>query len=211
MMGKSHLAFNAASAVVVSSMLHIGGEAYSRSYLLTLLNGHLLFTPLLLPSLIQKSIYYLLVLFGALLPDIDHPKSILGRRCGFVSHALHRFCGHRSITHSVLGLVLVGVAAIGLGNLALALFRLQGFMISVAIIHTLVLALFSLLLGCILHLLADSLTKEGIPLLWPYQVRYGLIPFAALRFRTGTWVEFALLWSFIFFVAIGFGAGVFSV
>jgi inner membrane protein len=210
MMGKSHLAFNAASAVVVSSMVHVGGETYSWSYLLALLSGHLAFTPVALPSLLQKGIFYLLVLLGALLPDIDHPGSLLGRRCWFISYPLHRCFGHRSITHSLLAVLLLAVTCIALGSTGIALYSSQGASVSPVLLNTLHLALFSLLFGYIMHLLADSLTKEGIPLLWPYEKRYGLLPFTSLRFRTGTWVEYLLLWSFIFCIGVGFGTGNFS-
>lgn len=210
MMGRSHLAFNAASAVVMSSFVHIGGIAYSWPYLLTLLDGHTLITSMLMPSLTQKCIYYILVLFGALLPDIDHPNSILGRRCVLVSNTLHRWCGHRSITHSILGLVLILALCAGLGSLIIAVCGSQGIVFVASSMTMLHLALFSLLFGYALHLLADSLTKEGIPLLWPYKKRYGLIPLVAFRFRVGTWTEHVLLWSFIFCVGVGFGAGSFS-
>ena len=210
MMGRSHLAFNAASAVMMSSFVHIGGEAYSWSFLLALANGHMPITSMLLPSLAQKCIYYVLVLFGALLPDIDHPGSILGRRCGPISRVLHHWCGHRSITHSISGILLLLGFCIGMGSLAMALVGSQGIIFSASSRVILYLALYSLLFGYALHLLADSLTKEGIPLLWPHKKRYGLIPLVALRFRVGTWAEHVLLWSLIFCVGVGFGTGNFS-
>ena len=210
MMGRSHLAFNAASAVMISSVVHIGGEAYSWSFLLALMNGHTLITSMLLPSLAQKCIYYVLVLFGALLPDIDHPNSILGRRCGPISRALHHWCGHRSITHSIFGILLLLGLCIGIGSLTIALGDSQGILFSASSQAMLRLALYSLLFGYTLHLLADSLTKEGIPLLWPSKKRYGLIPLASLSFRVGTWVEYLILWSLIFCVGVGFGTGSFS-
>ena len=210
MMGRSHLAFNAASAVVMSSFVHVGGEAYSWSFLLTLMDGHTVITSMLLPSLTQKCMYYLLVLLGALLPDIDHPGSILGRRCSFISRTLHNWFGHRSITHSILGILLLASLCTGIGSLLVALCNAQHIIFSASSIAILHLALFSLLFGYALHLFADSLTKEGIPLLWPHKKRYALIPFAALRFRVGTWAEHLILWSLIFCVGVGFGAGSFS-
>ena len=210
MMGRSHLAFNAASAVMMSSFVHVGGEAYSWSFLLALVNGHILITSMLLPSLAQKCMYYMLVLFGALLPDIDHPNSILGRRCGSISRTLHHWCGHRSITHSIFGVLILLGFCIGIGSLALALGGSQGIVFSASSQAMLRLGLYSLLFGYALHLLADSLTKEGIPLLWPSKKRYGLIPLASLRFRVGTWVEHLILWSLIFCVGVGFGMGSFS-
>ena len=44
-------------------------------------------------------------LIGALLPDIDHPKSWLGRRLPLLSLPLSAIFGHRGITHSLLAVV----------------------------------------------------------------------------------------------------------
>src|SRR4051812_14632718 len=46
-----------------------------------------------------------LAVFGALLPDIDHPQSWVGRRIRPVSTALAAALGHRGITHSALAVV----------------------------------------------------------------------------------------------------------
>ena len=39
---------------------------------------------------------------GAALPDIDHPKSHLGRRFRFTSKVVNKAFGHRTFTHSLL-------------------------------------------------------------------------------------------------------------
>lgn len=44
-------------------------------------------------------------LLGSLLPDIDHPQSVLGRRLQIISVPLHRQFGHRSLTHSIFFLL----------------------------------------------------------------------------------------------------------
>ncbi|WP_016586988.1 metal-dependent hydrolase, partial [Yersinia pestis] len=41
-------------------------------------------------------------LLTSLLPDIDHPKSILGQRLKWVSVPIARVFGHRGFTHSLL-------------------------------------------------------------------------------------------------------------
>lgn len=46
------------------------------------------------------------LLIGSLLPDIDHPHSVLGRRLPFISKPLYRLCGHRSLTHSIFFLII---------------------------------------------------------------------------------------------------------
>lgn len=45
------------------------------------------------------------VLIGSLLPDIDHPQSIIGQRVPFISTPIHKLWGHRSITHSIFFLM----------------------------------------------------------------------------------------------------------
>ena len=51
------------------------------------------------------------VLFGALLPDIDTPTSLIGRGCRPLARWLERRVGHRTLTHSLLGLALATLPA----------------------------------------------------------------------------------------------------
>src|SRR5262245_23360652 len=46
------------------------------------------------------------VLLGALLPDVDTPTSPIGRCCRPLAAWLERRIGHRTLTHSLLGLAL---------------------------------------------------------------------------------------------------------
>ena len=46
---------------------------------------------------------------GSLLPDIDHPSSYLGKRHKMVSGVTNKAFGHRGITHSLLGFILIGI------------------------------------------------------------------------------------------------------
>ena len=55
-------------------------------------------SPLSFTGILQLSIS---CLAGSLLPDIDHPQSILGRRLPFISKPIHKCFGHRSFTHSI--------------------------------------------------------------------------------------------------------------
>jgi len=55
---------------------------------------------------IQLSLHWSIILvaiFGAIAPDIDHPKSVIGRLFYPVSSYLERRYGHRTITHSFIG------------------------------------------------------------------------------------------------------------
>ncbi len=57
----------------------------------------------------QWSVWVLSVLAGGLLPDLDEPNSALGRRLGWIAWPLKLAVGHRTLTHSVLGILLVGL------------------------------------------------------------------------------------------------------
>jgi len=45
------------------------------------------------------------------------------------------------------------------------------------------------MIGYISHILADGLTEDGIPLLWPIKLRFGFPPIRSWRIKTGRWFE----------------------
>lgn len=100
----------------------------------------------------SDSIDILLLILGSILPDIDHPRSIVGSRAWFISKSISRSFGHRGITHSFLGMALV--------FLPLHLFNLPDQYIV------------SLMIGYLTHLFADWLTPAGIPLLYPAKIKF---------------------------------------
>ncbi|WWO96139.1 MAG: metal-dependent hydrolase [Candidatus Dasytiphilus stammeri] len=89
----------------------------------------------------------------SLLPDIDHPRSLLGQHLKWLSASMRVIFGHRGFTHSILALA----TAVKLLNLILLLSRV---IIPADVRH-------GMIIGYISHLIADSLTPAGIPLLWP--------------------------------------------
>ena len=44
---------------------------------------------------------------GSLLPDIDHPQSVIGKRHKVVSNVTRTAFGHRGVTHSFIGIFVV--------------------------------------------------------------------------------------------------------
>lgn len=105
---------------------------------------------------------------GGLLPDIDHPGSMIGRR--FPPLALIAvLLGHRGPTHSMFAAfcILITTYVLGLApGYALAL-----------------------LLGYASHLALDWLTPSGIPLAWPFHsLRFA----SPITFRTGGLGELVL-------------------
>ena len=69
---------------------------------------------------------------------------------------LAAFTAHRTFTHSLLGIAMIGIAAIGIGR------------------HEhMVPFLWIFITGYALHMIADVISG-GIPLLWPYRKRFGV-------------------------------------
>ena len=94
-------------------------------------------------SVTNKVLFLIVVIIGSLLPDIDHPKSILGRYFKVFNWMFQ----HRGFFHSVFFLVLVG---------------LFFYLIFGSWIYT-----YALLLGFVSHLVIDMFTKQGIMFLNP--------------------------------------------
>jgi inner membrane protein len=95
------------------------------------------------------------VIFGSLLPDIDHPDSTFGRRIRPVSTILSLFT-HRGITHS-------------LWAVAGMIYLLSIFDLSQLWIH-------ALIIGYLSHLVGDAITPAGIKPFWPLPFRMHINP-----------------------------------
>lgn len=98
-------------------------------------------------------------LLTCLMPDIDHPKSLLGQRLKWLSQPIARAFGHRGFTHSLLAVA---------GGVALLQLKLpDGWIIPAD-------AFQGMILGYLSHIVADMLTPAGVPLLWPCRWRFRL-------------------------------------
>ena len=200
MLGKSHLLIGLAAGVVFDSYTHVSGPPLIGQ---ASVDGHLL---------ISKVVYYFSVGFGALLPDIDNARSTMGRRLGPISKQIQHLAGHRTLFHSLLGLAIGCLLAIGLEQLVSYLFALRGVTLSTGVVNASHLIFIGVLFGSIMHIGADALTTGGVPLLWPFShKRYGLPPNSRSRFRTGTWPETAIVWSVLILVGIGVWVSIISV
>jgi inner membrane protein len=103
-------------------------------------------------------------MIGSLLPDIDEPKSYVGRRSLGVSGKVKEAFGHRGMTHSLL---VWGVIALVISWESPSLFAT------------------GLVLGYLFHIFEDFLSVQGVPLFWPLQTKRYKIPL----YRTGNIVE----------------------
>lgn len=147
---KTHIAFGVATGVVSINMLPI--------------------------SEVNLLLYGTGLVIGSLLPDIDHPRSTLGRKLPVVSGLISFAFGHRTFCHSILFLVLLYLTQPFLPN---ALF-------------------YGLMVGVMSHLIGDMMTHQGIRLLYPIG---GYIKFP-ITFRTGGVLENILFGLFIVFVIL---------
>jgi inner membrane protein len=115
---------------------------------------------------------------GALLPDVDTPTSGIGTVLRPLARRLERRFGHRTVTHSVLGLA---VATALLAPLALVDRRWP----------------LAFALGYASHLLLDCANKAGIPLWYPSPVRAVLPRREAWRIAVGSRAETGLCAGFL--------------
>lgn len=92
-----------------------------------------------------------------LLPDIDHPHSFLGRKMNWISVPISRIFGHRGFTHSLFALLFFYVMIFSLPSMY------NFFPLDFS---------YALLLGYFSHILADILTPLGVPILWPFKIRF---------------------------------------
>jgi membrane-bound metal-dependent hydrolase YbcI (DUF457 family) len=191
MLGKSHLVVGLTAGVVLDSIVHLSGPPLTMS------------GPVPLSLVVNKAIFYFMVGLGALLPDIDNARSSMGRKLGWVSKGIQRVAGHRTIFHSLLGLALGALLAIGLERLVEYLLARRGLSLPAQLIGEQHLVFFAVLFGCIMHLAADSLTEGGIPLFWPNHTRFGFPSDPHWRFRTGDWPEHVIVFLFMLLVGIG--------
>ena len=124
-----------------------------------------------------------LVLLAALLPDIDHHSSSVGRKLPGISHAVELLFGHRGILHSVWGIVFFG----GATWLICRLFSVGAWKLIV----------FAICFGYFTHLVSDSFTKTGVKWFYPLEIGHARGPV-----NTGGMSE--LMFLLVHIVIVGF-------
>jgi len=120
---------------------------------------------------------------GGIVPDIDQPTAPFWRNLpigGVFGKVIGKMLGgHRFLTHSILGLFLVGFL------FKMLLLFLQPIMPHVQIDYV----WWALMIGMVSHLVMDSFTKEGVPWLLPIPIKFGFPPLKRFRVTTGKWTE----------------------
>jgi membrane-bound metal-dependent hydrolase YbcI (DUF457 family)/biotin carboxyl carrier protein len=99
---------------------------------------------------------------GSILPDIDTSTSNIGQLVPGFSSRIERKFGHRTITHSLLGVIFLAIISSPLIFWNSSVFAF-------------------LLLGFLSHLILDTFNISGVPLLWPARTVFWFFPHRAYR------------------------------
>ena len=133
---------------------------------------------------------------GGIAPDLDQPTSPVWRdlpATRLFGKIFSRVTGgHRFISHSIVGAVLFGIAA----HFILLFF--QPIMQSVQ----LDIVWWAFMVGLASHLFMDMFTKEGVPLLLPIPINFGIPPIRRLRITTGKKMEFLVVFPLLVIINI---------
>jgi inner membrane protein len=124
---------------------------------------------------------------GSLIPDMDQATNRLwdllpaGNVVGKILK--HLMIGHRTISHSILGIYILYML---LSAVFPMIFNPKYIDIQILTI--------SVMIGFVSHICADMLTKEGVPLLFPFPWQIGIPPVKALRITTGKFIENVIIY-----------------
>lgn len=138
-------------------------------------------------NIFSQPIYLFFTAFFAVLPDIDHTKAPIGKMFYPLARYLDRKYGHRTITHSLL--------------CYLILFFFIGLIEKTMSTATIITSIFLWSFGS--HLIFDMVTKQGVPLLYPFMKNACVIPAnPQYRFKSSEMKTEATI--FVFFIFLGF-------
>ncbi len=132
---------------------------------------------------------------GGLAPDIDQPTADLYHRVrggSFVSRLITPLLGgHRFISHSIIGVFLFGWVSWKILQL-----MHQVLLVDITIVW------WAFMIGFVSHLVADIFTHDGVPLLFPIPLHFGIPPFRFLRIKTGGLVEKSFVFPILIMVNV---------
>ena len=118
---------------------------------------------------VQWGLHWTIILFailGSIIPDIDHPRSVIGKIFLPISIPLERRYGHRTITHSLIGWAIFSAI---FAVLVLFVIWILGFVpnfgFSFSDLAPRWIAAFSI--SYFSHLVLDMLNKRGSQMFWP--------------------------------------------
>lgn len=193
MQAGSHLLTNLALAVVAENLVPIAGSPLHWSEL-----TQVMMQPgsTLAPSaMIAKGAYYTCVVAAASLPDIDQ------RLCLFP---------HRTFTHSLVGIMCLLSALLGLRTLVFAVLTTQHIVMSPEEQLFSRVVMFTLPLACCFHVLGDLITIRGVALFWPKAMYVRLVP-KRWCIKNQHWSEYLIVVFLFAFVALGIALNILGI
>lgn len=109
------------------------------------------------------------VVLGAVLPDIDEPRSYIGLKIPIIPNIIKMIFGHRGITHSLLAVGCVFLLSFLMKN---------NFVFGIAI-------------GYLLHIVGDTFSKSGVKWFNPFSNKSIRLP-GGLGYKTGGAIEYII-------------------
>lgn len=146
---------------------------------------------------VQLSLHWTIILFaviGSIIPDIDHPRSTVGKMFSFISVPLERRYGHRTITHSLLGwFISTIIFSVFVLFVILILEFVSNFGFRISDLVPRWIAAFSI--SYFSHIFLDMFNPRGSQMFWPEKGRDVIPKNPKFRPESGSKIEF-----FIFIV-----------
>lgn len=123
---------------------------------------------------INQALVVAMSILGSLIPDIDHPRSYLGRRLIVFSFGFNKLFGHRKLLHSPVfyGILFAILALLNVVNIV---------------------TLLSLLVGILSHILLDMLNPQGVPIFYPISKKH----YRILSIRTSSLTETVFMFGLV--------------
>ncbi|MFC1571198.1 metal-dependent hydrolase [Candidatus Margulisiibacteriota bacterium] len=149
---------------------------------------------------VKVSLHWTIMLFaiiGSILPDIDHPSSVIGRILYPISSRLERKFSHRTITHSLIGWFIATV----LFAVIIFIIGFLPFISNWGWSHLPGRWLAAFSISYLSHLILDMLNKRGSQLFWPNKTRDVIPANHQLRTKSGSRSEI-IIFIVIFFLMI---------
>ena len=148
----------------------------------TALNYIIVTQPIHDMSLATALVAFTANMVGGLAPDLDQPTADLYHRVrggSILAKIIHPLLGgHRYISHSIVGILLFGFVLQILLDMA-----------GKVLLVDMDIVWWAFMIGFISHLIMDLFTRDGLPVLFPIPIRFGIPPLKFLRMKTGGIVE----------------------
>jgi membrane-bound metal-dependent hydrolase YbcI (DUF457 family) len=144
---------------------------------------------------VQASLHWTIILagiIGSLAPDLDMPKSIIGRLFPFISKPLERKFGHRTITHSLLGWLAATLIFGVFTMIIMMIFQGQSHRIAPTVMMNIWRLISAFSISYLSHLILDMFTLRGSQLFWPEQSRDVIPKNPKYRIETGSKFELVI-------------------